>query len=200
MGPTLNFLLLRGSRALLLMAFGLLPAFAAPDGTTAESSNPDMTVEYGIKAAYLYNFTRFIEWPPAALPAHVPFVVGVLARDPVLIGAIRESFRGKLMANGRAIEVKVFTGLTPDLLACQLVFVGRNAAEKVADVRAAVGSRPILIVGDTAGSAQQGGEIDFAVSADVVRIEINLQRAEQIGLKLSGRLANVARLVRDRAP
>lgn len=178
----------------------LLFVLGASCGWTAEDAGGKGSVEYSIKAAYLYNFTRFIEWPPAALPADGPFVVGVLTQDRVAIEAIRDAFRGKRTSNGRAIEVHILAGLTDDLLGCQLVFVARDAMVGVEEVRRVVGARPVLIVGDTAGSAQHGGEIDFTVSADVVRIEINLQRAELAGLKLSGRLANVARLVRDSEP
>ncbi len=164
------------------------------------SGSGDESVEYSIKGAYLYNFTRFVEWPPAALADDLPFVIGVLSRDRVAIAAIREALRGKRMTSGRAIDVRVLSGLNDDLRRCQLVFVGRDAPATVEAVRQAVGARPILIVGDVEGTAQRGGEIDFAVSADEVRIEINLQRAEQAGLKLSGRLANIARLVRDSEP
>jgi hypothetical protein len=154
-------------------------------------------VEYSIKGAYLFNFTRFVEWPTQTRVADEPFVIGLFGCDAPAVGTIRDTLSGKRTGDGRAIVVRDFSEVTAELANCQLVFVGEIGMAQVQAVQAAVGAKPVLIVGDTEGAASRGCAINFVVAGDAVRIEINLQRAERAGLKLSGRLANVARLVRD---
>lgn len=163
----------------------------------AEPSSEDDRVAYSIKGAYLFNFTRFIEWP---VPDHVAansFTIGLLGFDQPAIDAIQQTLRGKRTGDGRTIEVQTYSEVTSDLAKCQLVFVGESEMNRVQAVQTAVGDRPVLIVGETEGAARRGCAINFVVAGDSVRIEINLQRAQRAGLKLSGRLANVATLVRD---
>jgi hypothetical protein len=175
---------------------GLSLAFVSAIPMRGAAAAPQ--AEYSIKGAYLFNFTRFIDWPPQAYPSETaPFVIGLLEPDADAAAAIQETFRGKTMPSGRLIEVRVLPDLGPAALTCQLLFVSRDSPVDVAAVRSVVGDRAILIVGETSGAAQRGGAINFVVSGDSVRIEINLQRAQRAGLKLSGRLANVARLVHD---
>lgn len=167
-----------------------------PSASLLAAGGYDETVEYSIKGAYLFNFTRFVEWPAGA-PDSEGFVIGVLGCDDAAVHAIESTLRDKRAGDGRPIVVRVVNPTTADLSPCRLVFIGRNAAVPISAVRDAIGSAPVLLVGDEEGAAQRGCAINFAVSGDTVRIDINLQRAEQAHLKLSGRLANVARLVRD---
>jgi hypothetical protein len=176
-------------------AVGLLLSVAgvAADDTAVEGD----PVEYSIKGAYLYNFTRFVEWPAQTRNPDEPFTIGLFGCDASAVNAIRDTLAGKRTGDGRPIVVREFSQVNPDLAKCQLVFMGEPGMSQVQAVQAAVGSKPVLIVGDTEGAASRGCAINFVVAGDAVRIEINLQRAQRAGLKLSGRLANVARLVRD---
>jgi hypothetical protein len=194
-------LLLRGARptkghgkmlAVLLSALVWHPIVIA-------SPSADAALEYRIKSAYLFNFTKFVDWPPVAFAAaDARFTIGVLTGDagaPTGL-AIANALNGKL-SGPRVIEVRLFEHASPDLQACHLVFVTRAARQELAAVRAALATRPILLVGESEGFAQHGGTINLAVTGDTVRCEINLRQAERTGLKLSGRLASVARLVRE---
>jgi hypothetical protein len=157
----------------------------------------DDQVEYSIKGAYLFNFTRFVEWPTQTRTAGEPFVIGLFGCEGSAVNAIRDTLSGKRTGDGRPIVVRDFSEATAELANCQLVFVGETGMAQVQAVQEVIGAKPVLIVGDTEGAASRGCAINFVVAGDAVRIEINLQRAERAGLKLSGRLANVARLVRD---
>lgn len=158
----------------------------------------DSAVEYRIKAAYLYNFTKFIDWPPSAFAAPgAPFVIGVV--DPVGDAAlvIEKSLRGKTAPGGREIEVRRFTGIGEATADCHQLFITRAAGVDPRQAGEVLGSEPVLVVGETEGFAERGGVIGFVVSNDGVRCDVNLAGAQRAGVKLSGRLASVARLVRE---
>lgn len=175
--------------------FAVLLALSAP---VARAQSIDPAVEYRLKAAYLYNFTKFIEWPPPAFSGpDSPFVVGVIDPEGAAAAIIADTLRGKLTAGGRTLEVRRFDAFGPGAIDCHQLFLTRAASLDPAAIRAAVGKTPILVVGETDGFAEQGGIIGFVVSGDAVRCEINLAGAERAGVKLSGRLASVARLVRE---
>jgi len=172
----------------------MVPAVVPP----AQGADPGRTIEYGIKAAYLYNFTKFVDWPESAFAdATSPFLIGVLDRDGTARRVVSDAFINKVTNTGRRIVVRAFSGVTPDLVDCQMVFVAGSAADDLAAVRALCGTRPILLTGESDQFAQRGGIINLVTVRDAVRCEINLRRAQQAGLMLSGRLASVARLVRD---
>lgn len=186
---TPSFSALRFSLALLLASL-----IAAP---RTQAAVLDPLAEYRIKAAYLYNFTKFVEWPPAPyLEARSSFVIGVLERDATVSSAIAEVLRGKTTSNGRAIELKMAQDVAA-LGGCQIIFVTRSANASPSSVRSSI-SGPVLLVGETPDFAQTGGTINFMISGDSIRLEINAQRAERVGLHLSGTLASIALLVRDR--
>ena len=157
----------------------------------------DSLAEYKIKAAYLYNFTKFVEWPPAAfVEERSPYVIGILEHDAAVSTAMGEVLRGKTTVSGRAIEVR--SAQTAEALAdCHIIFVTRGAGVSPSAI-AASRERPVLLVGESAGFAQSGGTINFLISGDLIRLEINPQRAERVGLRLSGTLASIGSLVRDR--
>lgn len=166
--------------------------------STARPATNDVGLEYRIKAAYLYNFTKFIEWPPPPPAAAAePFVLGVVDPDGFAFNVISESLRGKTGANGRAIAVRRLTALDASALACNQIFITRASGLDSAQIRKALDGLPIVVVGETAGFAEQGGVIGFVLTGDAVHCEINLAGAQRAGVKLSGRLASVARLVRE---
>lgn len=179
--------------AALTVAFTL--ALLAP-AVSATSLNPFS--EYKIKAAYLYNFTKFIEWPPAAFAQNdAPFVIGVLEHDAAASQPIASTLSGKTTAGGRRIEVRSARAAS-ELAGCQIVFIARSAAADLPVALEQFRAQSTLLVGETTGFAQSGGVVNFVVANDVVRLEINPQRANRAGLRLSGALASVALLVRDR--
>lgn len=171
-------------------------ALAAPLPRADAASS---ATEYEIKGGYLYNFTNFVEWPAAAFTsADAPFVIAVLDNDHVS-AVISAVLAGKRTGDGRPIRIVRQPNFEHLPSGCQLVFVSRTVPIDWAALRRQLANRPVLLVGETDGFAQHGGAINFVVAGDQVRIEINQHRAAIAGLRLSGSLASIARLVRDKA-
>ena len=185
-----------GLRAAALAACLACAVLTARPGHAAPA---DTDLEYRIKAAYLYNFTKFIDWPPRAFPdPKAPFTIGILGTDPAATHAIDETLRGKTTHTGRPIVVRVFrTAGSAAASGAQLLFVLHDARVSAAEVGRTIGTRPVLVVGERAGFAEHGGTINFVVSGDAVQFEINPRRAAIAGLHVSGVVASVARLVHD---
>ena len=168
----------------ILLAAALLTA-AAPQEREA--------AEHEIKAAFLYNFAAFTEWPSSAFSnRESPFLIGVVGRDP--FGSIlEETFRGKDVG-GRRITVKRASDVK-ELGACHLVFVPASEREKTARILESLKESPTLIVGEAEGFTATGGCIGFFAEGRKVRFEVNLQAVNRAGLKVSSKLLRLARVV-----
>jgi len=152
--------------------------------------------EYEIKAAFLYNFASFVEWPSSAFPdKESPFTVGVLGQDPFGSG-LEEAFKGKTV-NGRRIAVRRGSDVK-ELGACQVLFVSASEKERAAKILEALKGRPTLTVGDLSGFAALGGCINFYVEGKKVRFEINPEAAKRANLTLSSKLLRLARVVGEK--
>jgi uncharacterized protein DUF4154 len=147
--------------------------------------------EYEVKAAFLYNFARFVEWPPEAQRAE-PFVIAVLGRDPFGT-ALDEAVSGKTVA-GRPIQVRRASRVE-DVGDAQMVFVAATEGPNVPAILKALERPGVLTVGDAEGFVERGGTINFTLQSRRVRFEINPVRAEQAGLKVSSQLLKLATLV-----
>ena len=159
----------------------LLLAVAAQARPAAQ----DVSKEYRVKAAFLYNFVKFVEWPSRTEPG--PIVICVAGRDP--FGSILDdTIRGETV-RGRTLAARVI--LEPDP-GCHVTFVPTGAAP--AYLRAARGT-PTLTVGESLDFIQQGGLIRFYLDGGTVRFEINRDGAERSGVRISSRLLQLARLV-----
>jgi len=164
-----------------------------------EAAMPSQAREYSVKAVYLLNFTRFGEWPSRAVEdARAPFVVGLVGHKPEAVAAISAVLKGKTTDAGRTLEVRVFDGVTSATGSCHLLYLGGSSPPDWPVVNAIVGDRPVMLVGESEAFAQTGGMINFILADDAVRFELNPWRAARAGIKLSGSLASVARLVRDK--
>jgi hypothetical protein len=151
--------------------------------------------EYQIKAAFLYNFARFVEWPSTAFAdSMAPFTFGILGSDP--FGRdIDQAVQGKIIA-GRLARVERLHG-TPALGQCQLLFVGASEADYVGMILAALQGVPILLVADMPDFARRGGHIQLFTENNKVRFEINVGSADRAGLKVGSKLLRLATAVFD---
>ena len=177
-----------GALGLLLVAL-LGPA----SGVGAESA---AALEYKVKAGYLFNFAKFVEWPASALPAtNSPIVIGVLMDDPAA-AIIEQQLQGKV-ANDHPLSVKLLPNLT-GLMACHMLFISRAQTERTEDLLAKAQIAPVLLVGEVDQFAHRGGMINFIRKDESFRLEVNLEAAEKAGLKVSSKLASIATLVKTR--
>lgn len=146
--------------------------------------------EYQVKAAFLYNFTKFIEWPEGRLPRdESPIVIGVLGRNP-FASELENVVRGRKI-NGHAIAIRVLAA-AEDASGVQAVFVPAGEEKRLEPEIAALHRLGVLTIGESARFGELGGIITFVMIDDKVRFEINTPAAEQAGLKVSAQLQKLA--------
>ena len=159
------------------------------------SNSQSPTVEYQVKAAFLYNFAQFVEWPSQAFSSpNDPFTF-CLAGDPFQ-GALDRTIQGETLG-GRPLAVRRI-GSPEDVRGCQLVYVGPSEGQRSAEIINAAANAPILMVGETEDFITTGGMIRFTQSGQRIRFEINPDAAERASLKVSSRLLRLADIVRPR--
>lgn len=150
--------------------------------------------EYLIKAAFLYNFARFTEWPDSAFAAD-GLRVCVLGHDP--FGTTLDSIAGKTI-RGREVRVERLTDAAA-AKRCQVLFVGASEGARLAEVIGAIKELPILTIADMPDFAKSGGIINLKTVANKIRFEINISAAERAGLKFSSKVLRLADLVSSQA-
>ena len=182
---------LRSGLAAGLLAAGLL---APGRGLRAE-----VAPEYQVKAAYLYYFATFVDWPARALERHPgSLVIGVLGADP-FGSLLEETLRGKT-AHDRRFVVKRFTRVK-DALDSHILFVCASEEERLPIILKALQGAQVLTIGETDGFAERGGQIGLRTEGGKVRFQVNVAAAEQAGLRISSQLLKLGTLVASpRAP
>ena len=167
-----------------------IPAWAQPAAGNASR-------EYPIKAAYLYNFGAYVEWPADSFAnAQDRFVIGVLGPAP--FDSLLDEIAATKKIAGREIVIERWA-TAKQVSGCQMLFVsaGASEVERSEAVRILTGSA-VLIVGETPGLANQGGVINFYIDDNKVRFEINPEAAQKKKLKISSKLLGLAKIVNPR--
>ena len=151
------------------------------------------TKEYQVKAAFLFNFAQFVEWPPGAYAdTNAPFCIGILGDDP-FGKALEQTIQGENIEGHKMVVQR--SHQVADLANCQMIFVSKSEKSRVTEILAALGSRPVLTVGEVPGFARGGGGINFFLEGAKVRFEINPDVAQTEGLKISSQLLSLGKLV-----
>jgi hypothetical protein len=164
-------------------------AVAAPCRAIAQTSPP--TLENDIKAAFLYNFTKFVEWPFPADP-HETFHVCALA-DATFTAALDRTITGESV-EGRPL-VRLAPGSIQDVRHCNILYVGRGYTDQGASLLTAARDLPVLTVGEGPQFLKRGGAIGFVLENNRVRFDISMRAVQRSGLKASSKLLRVARTV-----
>lgn len=148
--------------------------------------------EYAVKAAFLYNFAKFVEWPAESFagPAS-PIVLFVFGVDP--FGDALKSLKGKT-ANGRPIVVRYAANLG-ELERCHLLFVSASSMALLPKILQVTKGWNALTVGDVDGFARDGGTINLLNEEQRIGIEINMEAAQHSRLKISSKLLALAKIV-----
>ncbi|HVG54115.1 MAG TPA: YfiR family protein [Vicinamibacterales bacterium] len=141
--------------------------------------------EYRVKAAYLYNFVRYVEWLE---PVKAPLTICVAGQNP--FGTVLEDLVRNERVRGIPLRTEVVPGPVDE---CNVIFTPRTS--NVQAYLKAVAGTPTLTVGESKGFIDQGGLINFVLDHGNVRFEINRSGAERAGLRISSRLLQLARLV-----
>ncbi len=165
---------------LALAASGLGPGRAAPE----------VGSEYQTKAAQIYSFTKFIEWPPKKFPsAESPFIIGVYGSDDIT-DFLRESFQSRRIKD-RSVEIRHLTNKA-ELAGCHVVFVSRSERDRLGMVLHELRRENILSVGESDNFLRSGGVINFVNVDGATRFQINLGAASRESLKVSSKLLPIS--------
>jgi hypothetical protein len=148
--------------------------------------------EYALKGEFIERFTRFIEWPENAFPSpEAPFVFCVVGEDP--FGGYLDGLARDRRIKNRTVSISRRTA-SSDLGDCHLTFIAASEKGKVSGIVARTRGKPILTIGDTTSAGDAGVIINFYLTEDQVRFEINAEEAKRSGLKFSSQLMKLARI------
>lgn len=171
-------------------------AAAATGNTAAQPAN--QAAEHQVKAAFLYKFVGFVEWPAASFArADSPFVIGV-AGAPALADELAAIVSGRNV-NGRQFAIRrLDRGEAAD--GHHVLFVGRSAQARGSALLASARGQPVLTVTEAEDGFPAGSIINFVVVDDKVRFDVAARHAEAENLRISARLLAVARKIVASAP
>ena len=175
---------------------GLLCALGAAmlGGIAPPVARADEAPEYQVKAAFLYNFAKFVDWPSAAFSGeNSPLIIGVLGDDP-FGDALDKTVEGKTV-NDRKIVVRRYKQ-ADDAKSCHILYVSRSEKKQVDKDLDRLDKTNTLTVGDMDQFLQRGGMVNFIIEDKKVRLEINPDAAERANLKVSSKLLQVAHIVK----
>ncbi len=150
--------------------------------------------EYQVKAAFLYNFAKFVEWPPGTFANPTdPIGICIAGGDP--FGSTLDT-----MVQGKKIGERVFAvrriADTQQPKGCQILFIGSTEWKRIRSLLEALKGAAILTVGETDDFTAEGGMIAFQIAGPRVRIQIDLETAERSRLKISSKLLSLAEIVK----
>jgi hypothetical protein len=152
--------------------------------------------EYQLKAVFLFNFAKFIDWPPGSLTSpHSSFAICILGQDP--FGHVLDDILQGKMIRDQPLTVQRLKDQA-EARRCQMVFVSSSESPRLTEILKSLRGANVLIVGETTGFASSGGTIEFALDEDNhLRFTINTDAADRAGLKFSAKLLELAKIVHD---
>jgi uncharacterized protein DUF4154 len=168
----------------------MLAAFTAIGGTARVDAGADAASDVEVKAAFLYNFAKFTQWP--ALAAGTPLVLCVLGDDAVG-AALNGTIHGQQI-DGHGLEVRRL-GTDISAQSCHVLFAAGSEIRRASPTLDSVRLLPILTVSDASGFAQTSGMIELFVEGGHMRFAVNVDSVQRSGLHLSSRLLGLAKIV-----
>lgn len=172
----------------------LLIAILAGMAPPLQADGSPRAPEYLIKAAYLYNFALFVEWPPDAFVGNDgPLTIGIVGADP-FGWAIDQTIENKRIGRRRIVVERLRTN--QDSRHCQILFIAPSERGRVADIIHRLQGHPVLVVVDASDAGKPPGTVDFVVNDNKVGFVINLEAARRARLTISSKMLGLARSVR----
>jgi hypothetical protein len=178
-----------GRLSTLTAALGLLAV------CPARAQEPPKAPEYRIKAAFLYNFTLYTEWPAQSFEKSDSPLVLTIAGDDPFGGELDAAVRGKTV-RGRAVEIH-HVAQAAEVSRCHLLFLSNAQARNLPQVLHRFEELPPLTVGETEDFTRIGGAIRFFIEGNKVRFEVNTDAVARARVKMSSKLLSLAKIVRD---
>jgi hypothetical protein len=170
-------------RAIPVLGLSLVWLLTVGGGHAQESPQ----IEYPLKAAFLVNFAKFVEWPRAAFAEPTsPIVLGILGQNP-----FGDILAGKII-NNRPLVPKVFSS-SSEATNCHILFiVGSYEKDRLSAIIKSLGKASVLTVGETKDFTEIGGMINFVQPEKKIRFQINDAAAKRVDLKISSKLLSLA--------
>ena len=185
-------------RAALLAVAAILAGSLGWQGSRALAADEPETIEYRVKAAFLYKFAAYVEWPEASFTRpDTPVTIAVIGAEPIAVELV-QAVTGRTV-NDRSLTIKRLKA-GESLAGVHVLFVGRGESAGLLQLAQTAQPRSILTVTESEGALTQGSVINFIVTDRRVRFEISLDSAEKSRLRLSSRLLAVAQQVRTGTP
>jgi hypothetical protein len=178
-----------------LMAAAMAVILITAPGLRAQNSKP---TDFQVKAAYLYNFGRFVQWPANSAAANSnSFTICILGQDP--FGPILDAtLAGQTIANKSVVARHISS--SQESANCQILFLSSSEDSRLNKIIESLDKAAVLTVSDMPQFSQRGGMIQFVLEGNRVRFEVNLTASQNAGLALSSELLKVATAVRRNAP
>jgi len=182
---------LKRSRVLARAAGAILCVVCARPLAQAPRAQSPPTGESDVKAAFLYNFTKFIDWPATAFEGTPDVFRVCVFAEPAFLQSVERMLLGETV-RGRPIQVE-----TPDSTGhartCHIAYFAQSSIDDAAYLLPALRQVPVLTVGESRRFLAQGGALAFVVDDNRVRFDVNKKAADQAGLTISSKLLRVAR-------
>jgi hypothetical protein len=154
--------------------------------------------EYDVKAAFLYNFTSFVEWPETAFKSpEDPFVIGIFGEDP--FGKVLDDIVAGEQVKGRPLVVRRINRLE-DAKNCQILFVSSSQRRSARDILICCQNASVLTVADIPDFIEAGGTIAFRIEENRLKLHINVGAARASGLTVSSKLLKLSKITGDASP
>jgi len=181
----------RHARFCALAAAALLVLGAA----TSASAQDSPSVEYQVKAAFLFNFAKFVDWPLNSFPDEkTPITICIFRYDP-FGSALDDIIRGKNIDNRPFVKRRIDD--IGELKACQIVFVSAREDKLLSDILNNLKGTSALVVGESENFAERGGEIQFYLENNRMRFTVNVDAVQRARLSISSKLLTLAKIVHD---
>jgi len=189
-----------------VLVLALLMGFLAAEGWADHSPEH----EYQVKAAFLYNFVKFVDWPAEKIrDDDEPIIIGIIGKDP--FGEAFDPIKGKKVKD-KSIVIKRFKDFEgfkkaneadksksaskiEDLRKCHVLFICSSEKKNLSEIINSVKNDGVLTVSKMKGFLESGGIVNFLMEEKNVRFEINKAAAEKAGLKARSKLLRLAKRV-----
>jgi len=171
--------------------FAILMALAVD--VRAQSLGSAESSEHLIKAGYVYNFAKLVEWPPTAAPKGQPIVIGVLGNDDFAT-VLSRAVEGKRV-DDRPFEVRRLKSKDFKDCGCRILFVAASESARIDEIIQFQHSASVLTIAEAPDFAKRGGIIALTLEDSKVRFSVNVDAAAQASLTISSRLLTLATIV-----
>jgi hypothetical protein len=184
----------RTSLPWVITAIAAVILFIALPGVQGQHPKPS---EYEVKATYLYNFSKFVDWPPnGAHSQSDSFTICVLGEDP-FGPALNTTLADESIAGKSVVAKRIPT--SQDAVNCRVLFISSSEDKQLKQIFTILGDASILTVSDLPQFTQRGGMVQFLLEDNKIRFEVNLASAQRVGLSFSSELLKVATNVKRRS-